>query len=506
MNGISSSTTFPAPEISTIPTAREQEFRSWLKRNNVRDLDAPRAFYDYRGAFLAGVNRGKGGHWPDTFKQHGHPTFSVESQYALPNDPQAGRWNGDKYIPPMLSPIDTIPSFPGAAMLSDADLWEHYRALGLSGEQAQQHVLRRRSARQAVADNPLPPPKVTSPEGAAILGATRTATSGFGDELIGALQALHGPPAQNAAERWGGVFAGKDVSGPLFDTGIYQKIRDQMRELQSQSAAEHPAMTIASGAVGAYANPLNYLLGPATQAMGPVVRGMTTGATLGAAQGAGEGTSGVDRLAQAVQDMAIGATIGGATGVASKLWRAIFQSAPAKITEATVRAQLAKLKFTPEQSDQAVAIWRQGGLLPGGPPKRLPVPAVPPPPPTVRPGETIQPTPNLEKATFLRRGGTVRQDMSPISGNRSMSFDPGKGQTLPWYPRGGQVEQGVAPLPTMSVPTPKAPDQMALFVEYLKQATTPQDALARLGTLRDLGIPTPGDPAQVLSLLFGASR
>ena len=88
------------PETTTIPHAREPEFRAWAQRNRITDLDNPESHYDYRGAFLAGVNRGENGHWPDTFKQHGHPTFSVESRYATPGDPSAGSWAGDTYTPP----------------------------------------------------------------------------------------------------------------------------------------------------------------------------------------------------------------------------------------------------------------------------------------------------------------------------------------------------------------------------------------------------------------------
>lgn len=90
----------PVPEVTPIPDSLAVLFDKWVRRNRIRDLDAPDSFYDYRGAFMAGLNRGKGGHWPDTFKQHGHPTFSVESQYATPNDPLAGHWEGDTYVPP----------------------------------------------------------------------------------------------------------------------------------------------------------------------------------------------------------------------------------------------------------------------------------------------------------------------------------------------------------------------------------------------------------------------
>lgn len=88
------------PEVTPVPDARAAEFQAWLKRNRVTDLDAPDSYYDYRGAFMAGIDRGKNGHWPDTFKQHGHPTFSVESKYATPGDTTAGHWVGDVYIPP----------------------------------------------------------------------------------------------------------------------------------------------------------------------------------------------------------------------------------------------------------------------------------------------------------------------------------------------------------------------------------------------------------------------
>lgn len=87
-----------SPEITSLPEDKQAAFSDWLKANNVTDLDAPDSFYDYRGAFLAGINRGLLGHWPDTYKQHGHPTFSVESQYSAgPGD--GGRWDGERFVP-----------------------------------------------------------------------------------------------------------------------------------------------------------------------------------------------------------------------------------------------------------------------------------------------------------------------------------------------------------------------------------------------------------------------
>ena len=89
-----------ADETTKLTAAQEPRFRQWLVNNHVRDLDHPDSHYDYRGAFLAGVGRGPGeyGHFPDTFKQHGHPTFSEESQYSKgPGD--GGTWNGETFIP-----------------------------------------------------------------------------------------------------------------------------------------------------------------------------------------------------------------------------------------------------------------------------------------------------------------------------------------------------------------------------------------------------------------------
>lgn len=85
-------------EVTELPSAKEKEFQAWAKKFGLTDVDHPDSHYDYRGAFLAGLKPGQDAHWPDTFKQHGHPTFSVESQYSKgPND--GGHWNGDVFVP-----------------------------------------------------------------------------------------------------------------------------------------------------------------------------------------------------------------------------------------------------------------------------------------------------------------------------------------------------------------------------------------------------------------------
>lgn len=91
----------PQREVTVLPPLTEQLFQQWAKKNKITDVDDPDSHYDYRGFWLehgdAPVRFGVD-HFPDTFKQHGHPTFSVESQYS--NGPRdGGRWIGEKFIP-----------------------------------------------------------------------------------------------------------------------------------------------------------------------------------------------------------------------------------------------------------------------------------------------------------------------------------------------------------------------------------------------------------------------
>ena len=88
-----------AAETTQLTADEERRFREWAARNNVRDVDRPDSYYDYRGFWKQMPSaRIRGGidHFPDTYKQHGHPTFSNESQYQA-ND--AGSWNGEQFTP-----------------------------------------------------------------------------------------------------------------------------------------------------------------------------------------------------------------------------------------------------------------------------------------------------------------------------------------------------------------------------------------------------------------------
>lgn len=72
-------------------------------------MDHPAAKYDYRGYWRDVAAKGgdqtktyaDGPHFPDTYKQHGHPTFSVESKYSA-GQFDGGRWggsDGETYTP-----------------------------------------------------------------------------------------------------------------------------------------------------------------------------------------------------------------------------------------------------------------------------------------------------------------------------------------------------------------------------------------------------------------------
>lgn len=78
----------------------------WAAMNNIADVDHPESRYDYRGYWRDVARKGgdqtkmyeDGLHFPDTYKQHGHPSFSVESKYSR-GAGDGGRWDGETYIP-----------------------------------------------------------------------------------------------------------------------------------------------------------------------------------------------------------------------------------------------------------------------------------------------------------------------------------------------------------------------------------------------------------------------
>jgi len=94
-------------ETTQLSPAEEVAFRRWAAENGITNYDHQDAHYDMRGFWKstqgAAHPPGSVQHFPDTFKQHGHPSFSQESQYSKgPSD--GGMWvGGDTYLaqPPM---------------------------------------------------------------------------------------------------------------------------------------------------------------------------------------------------------------------------------------------------------------------------------------------------------------------------------------------------------------------------------------------------------------------
>jgi hypothetical protein len=83
-----------------LPEADEAKFQAWKQLMAPQDSGFD---YDFRGAYLAGVGPDEHGHWPDTFKKPTHPTFSTDSQYAVPG--VAGKWQGEQFTPSMIQSL-----------------------------------------------------------------------------------------------------------------------------------------------------------------------------------------------------------------------------------------------------------------------------------------------------------------------------------------------------------------------------------------------------------------
>ena len=83
---------------TVVPKGREAEYRAWKAKYAPNDSGED---YDLQGAFMEGLAPDpRTGHWSDKYKKPNHPTFSVESKYAVGADANlAGTWNGDTYVP-----------------------------------------------------------------------------------------------------------------------------------------------------------------------------------------------------------------------------------------------------------------------------------------------------------------------------------------------------------------------------------------------------------------------
>lgn len=94
---------------TTLAPQEEAQYRAWMSKightaeagYNVSS-DFSGTDYDYRGFFKKNgpVDVSAGAHLTDEFKLPNHPTFSVESRYAVGvARAKAGSWDGEKYVP-----------------------------------------------------------------------------------------------------------------------------------------------------------------------------------------------------------------------------------------------------------------------------------------------------------------------------------------------------------------------------------------------------------------------
>lgn len=98
------------PEVTALSPQEEARFQQWTRARGITDVDHPDSRYDYRGFWKASGDvpiRFGVDHFPDTYKQHGHPTFSVESRYSRgPHD--GGRWEGETFVPSTGPSLDEV--------------------------------------------------------------------------------------------------------------------------------------------------------------------------------------------------------------------------------------------------------------------------------------------------------------------------------------------------------------------------------------------------------------
>lgn len=355
---------------------------------------------------------------------------------------------------------------------------------------------------------------------AALVGAGQGASSGFADEIVGTMMALQGGHRTPGSREWWLGQLGGAQDPPVNVGGNIDAVRQQF----SDARMSHPLAAFAGNVGGAFVSPLKYLLGPLTQGLKPAATGAVYGGTLAGAQGVGEGDNPQERVAGGVAGVAIGGTTGGAGGwlvgkvgpPAKIMWnnlRGAFgrtEQAVSKtlagetaqtiqtVQEAAHRAYLQKQGFAPPIIDQLMETWKAGGKLPVAPPKAPTVET----PVTMRPGETItQTSPRGFEVNGVREtppAPTAPSLLEMQQGYSRAPTDLGKGQTLPYYPRGGQVEQGTSPYPVNGM-RPLGPNQNQAFIEFLRGAHTPEEALARVATVKALNPQT--DEAALLQML-----
>ncbi len=109
-------------DTTILSPAEEVLFQRWIKENidsrtpGFQGWEEPDSKYDMRGFFhdKEALSQWKpGDHGPDTYKQHGHPTFSVESKYSRGLQ-DGGQWiEGSPDERGLIQPPQASHGYPG---------------------------------------------------------------------------------------------------------------------------------------------------------------------------------------------------------------------------------------------------------------------------------------------------------------------------------------------------------------------------------------------------------
>ena len=91
----------------------EEAFQTWYaekakKLGIAPNPDDPEHYYDYRSAFIAGVEPGEDNHWPSKFKLAGHPNRFVDGMDTITGTPENEVDIFSKYGLPRTSARDLI--------------------------------------------------------------------------------------------------------------------------------------------------------------------------------------------------------------------------------------------------------------------------------------------------------------------------------------------------------------------------------------------------------------
>lgn len=295
-----------------------------------------------------------------------------------------------------------MPIPPGAQLYesgSDRELYDHYRDLGLTPDLAKHHVELRRSQRQTPVEE-----TSTNPD----LGALASGRIGLSQGLAGSGGALTGGVLGSALGPLGTI--GGALIGGLAGGASVKPLTQALSAAPASEVTRQWDATVQAH--------------PVPQLVGDVVGGLVGGGIAGKASKLFDMKA--IRAARRVTAEARAARQPIITDIAQEQLKKLRTQIAAIGTpspDAALRTSLTKAGIAPDALDAAVAAAKKAQVLP------------------VR-GTVEASAPNLDVPTAIRRGTVVQ---SPID----QRYAPAEG-TLPYYPRGGLMEQGGPPPPVQS--------------------------------------------------------